>query len=110
MLKLTYTEEMKKQDELWRSESEDLDVMKKLYNEIIAEAKKKGFKGATYMYSIDGEMLCQIFNNEEEKELAALGKYNDFDEVGYCKPLIGKLEQMLNNNVEVQQNYVEQQI
>lgn len=101
MLKLTYTEEMKKQDELWQSESEDLDVMNKLYNEIIKEAKQKGFRGVTYIYSVNKEMLCQIFNNEEEKEQADFGTYNDFDEVGYCKPLIGKLEEMLNNNVEV---------
>lgn len=96
MMKLTYTEEMKKQDKLWQSQNEDFVVMEKLYNEIIDEAKGKGFKGVTYIYSVGSEMLCQIFNNEEEKKLADLGSYNDYDEVGYCKPLIEKLEDMIN--------------
>jgi hypothetical protein len=42
-------------------------------------------------------MLCQIFNNKEKQELADLGKYNDFDEVGYCKVLIKHLEDKINN-------------
>jgi hypothetical protein len=94
--KLTYTDEMKAQDKLWEIQNEDFGVMEKLYNQIITEAKIKGFNGVTYIYSVGSEMLCQIFNSEEEKELADIGTYSDFDEVGYCKPLIEKLEAILN--------------
>lgn len=93
---LTYTEEMQVQDALWNDEKEDLVVMEKLYEAIIKEAKEKGFTGATYIYCVSGEMLCQIFANEEEKKQATLGIFEDYEEVGHCKPLIRELETILN--------------
>lgn len=95
-IKLTYTEEMKEQDRLWQNEEENLETMKKLYLEIIAEAKEKGFEGVVDIYDVSGEMLCEIFKNEEELRLARLGEYEDFDSVGYCKPLIEHLEEIIN--------------
>lgn len=53
MKKLTYTKEMEKQDKLWQEEKENLNTMEKLYNQIIEEAKNKGFKSASEIY--DGE-------------------------------------------------------
>ncbi|MFW6024954.1 MAG: hypothetical protein ACOCRX_01295 [Candidatus Woesearchaeota archaeon] len=100
MIKLTYTKEMQKQDNLWESEKEDLSVMEKLFKEIIDEAKAKGFTGVTYIYDAPGEKLCQIFENEKQKSLAHLGEYEDFPEVGCCKYLIKCLEQMINDKMD----------
>ena len=106
MLKLTYTDEMILQDKLWKTQSEDLDVMENLYGQIIAEAKEKGFNGVAYIYSVGSEMLCQIFNSEKEKEQADLGVFSNFDEVGYCKVLIEALEKKINKDNTKCENYV----
>jgi hypothetical protein len=48
--KLSYTKEMKEQDLLWENESEDFDVMEKLFHQIVNEAKKKRVQRAcTYL-------------------------------------------------------------
>ena len=95
MIKLTYTEEMKEQDNLWNEGNEDFNIMARLYNEIIEEAKTKGFNGYACIYDGGQEKLCTIYKNEEEQELAKLGKV-EVEDVGYCKPLIHKLENILN--------------
>lgn len=95
MIKLTYTDEMKKQDKLWSESNEDLDVMEKLYREIEEEAKQKGFNGIAYIYDGESEKLCTIYESKEQEELARLGKV-EVEDFGYCKPLILYLETLLN--------------
>lgn len=94
IIKLNYTDEMKEQDLLWKNEEEDLEVMEKLYKEIIKEAQEKGFKGHYVIYEYNGECICKIYEDIEH--------YNNNDEdsdvmVGYCKPLIEYLEALLNH-------------
>lgn len=87
---------MQKQDKLWNKEKEDLNIMEKLYNKILKDAKDKGFKGIANIYDGGDEKLIEIFRNKEEQELAALGK-KDVNTFGYCKPLISHLEKILND-------------
>lgn len=98
LIKLTYTDEMKEQDALWEKENEDVQVMERLYKEIIKEAREKGFKGYEVIYEYNGECVCEIYENVEQ--------YNDNDNdsdfmAGYCKPLIEYLEAVLNHKEEL---------
>lgn len=93
-IKLTYTKEMQEQDKLWNEDSEDYDIMEKLYNDIIAEARQKGFNGVVDIYR-NYEVVAGIFESEEEKE--KLRENDDYITMaGYCKPLIKALEDILN--------------
>lgn len=98
MIKLTYTEEMKKQDKLWQTESEDLELMDKLYNQIVKEAKGKGFKGVVEIYEANGEMVSEVYESKEEQRLVEDGKLDLHGEnmSGYCKPLIEKIEEIMS--------------
>ena len=96
LIKLTYTERMQEQDKLWDGEKEDLYIMETLMNEIIEEAKTKGFTGNAIIYDGEKEKITEIFENKKQLELARLGKIDSFG-FGYCKPLINRVEEMLNN-------------
>lgn len=98
-IKLSYTEEMKNQDLLWESESEDTNVMEALFEKIISEAKEKGLKEHCYIWQGDKECLCSVYESEEDCDN---GKEPIVEGVGYCKPLIKYLEVMLNqdNNID----------
>lgn len=98
MIKLTYTDEMKKQDELWQTEKEDLNTMKKLYNDIIDEAKNNGFQGNVIFHVFNDEAVFEIFESKKEEEMVSSGELdlNGENMGGYCKPLIEKLERILN--------------
>ena len=89
MVNLTYTEEMKEQDRLWETEQEDVKVMSRLYNQIIAEAKEKGFKGRCEYVEWGREMTCSIYENEDDDEAYAI--------VGFCKPLISRLKEIMDD-------------
>lgn len=95
--RLNYTQEMKEQDKLWESEREDLEVMERLYNEIISEAKSKGFKGIARIYNGTTEKLIEIFETKEEMLKADNGEVIAQQTFGYCKPLIEELEILINN-------------
>lgn len=81
--RLKYTKEMKKQDELWKEEKEDINTMQSLFAEIMTEARGKGFIGTTAIYSWENEALIDvIFDNE----------VNTF---GHCQSLINFIESLL---------------
>lgn len=82
--KLTYTEKMKKQDELWKEEKEDITTMKSLFTQIISEAQEMGFRGTTVIYHWDNEALIDVLIDNEVKTF------------GYCQPLIEYLEIVIN--------------
>ena len=48
--KLTYTDEMKKQDELWKTEEENIAIMEQLQRQVVYEAKAKGWKGSAVLW------------------------------------------------------------
>ena len=94
-MKLTYTSEMVKQDELWKSEKENLKIMEKLQLDVINEAKQKGFKGLVITYNCsDDEIISEVYSNKEELDKAQLGELDFAGEnaVGNCKSLIEKIE------------------
>lgn len=91
-MKLTYTEEMQKQDALWENEKEDFDIMEKLFNNIMEEAKEKGFNGCYIIYKTDIECVCEVYDNEEEMEKCCSGELDTRFMFGHCKPLIELLE------------------
>ena len=94
-IKLSYTDEMKKQDKLWEYEVEDTTIMEKLFHDIVNEAKEKGFKGYCDIYQGPGECICEIFEDKKEYEkLRESGEETEM--VGFCKPLIERLEARIN--------------
>lgn len=98
-MKLTYTEEMKEQDELWKSENEDLVLMKKLQKDIETEAKQKGFTGKIICYEVDKEIVSEVYESAEELALVQNGLLEvDSNTFGYCKELIGIIEDIMNQN------------
>lgn len=92
-MKLTYTEEMNKQDELWKSENEDTKIMENLFNEIMDEAKKLGFNGYYLIYQGALECICELYDSKEEYEECCKGEASTEFMFGYCKPLIKCLEE-----------------
>ena len=93
---LSYTNEMKKQDLLWESESEDFEVIEKLFYQIVNEAKEQGFKGHVLVYKTDIEVLAEVYESEEQYKKAIDGLYNDYESTSKCKTLIELLEKQLN--------------
>ncbi len=98
-MKLTYTEEMKQQDELWKIENEDFDVMEKLFYNIMEEAKQKGFNGCYKIYQASNECVCEVYANEEEAEKCRNGEIDTEFMFGYCEPLIEHLEKYYLKNL-----------
>lgn len=95
MINLTYSEQMKTQDSLWNEEEEDLEVMPKLYEQVMSEAITKGFNGGYVIYEGTNEAIIDIHLDKTRVD------YDDADEsFGYCKPLIEFLERLLNKNKE----------
>lgn len=82
--KLTYSEDMKKQDELWKEEKEDINIMQAFFVQIMTEAKEKGFRGTTAIYSWDNEALIDVSIDDE------------IETFGNCKSLIKRLEEIIN--------------
>lgn len=82
--KLTYSEDMKKQDELWKEEKEDINIMQAFFVQIMTEAKEKGFRGTTAIYSWDNEALIDVSIDDE---IETFGNY---------KSLIKRLEEIIN--------------
>lgn len=96
-MKLDYTDKMKEQDKLWETESEDVNIMENLFNDIIRQAKQKGFNGCYIIYQVNDECACEIFSSEEEYEKCCNGEKNSEFIFGYCKPLIECLEKYYLN-------------
>lgn len=97
-IKLTYTEVMKEQDKLWEGEIEDRNLMESLFNQIIKEAKTKGFTGYCKVYQGPGECICEVFDSEEEfNKLFHTDEERDM--LGFCKALISNLEERLNREI-----------
>lgn len=94
--KLTYTDEMKKQDELWKEEEEDLELMEQLQRQVIYEAKAKGWKGYAVFWKGENESVVDIAENEDE----AWSPYSsEVESFGYCKALIDKIEADMGTHV-----------
>ena len=100
MIKLNYTDKMKEQDNLWRSESENLSTMKELYEAIYSEALKEGFVGYVNIYSSGDEMLAGVYRSMREYEDDCNGSFYMSDgDVGNCKALINRIEAIMNKEV-----------
>lgn len=68
-MKFTYTIEMKKQDDLWKSSKENVNTMKKLQEQILQQAYDNGYKG---YYTIDtslGESTVRLYTNFTKEEV-----------------------------------------
>lgn len=101
VIELTYTEEMKKQDKLWKAEKEDSNLMEKLFHQIANEAKEKGFTGYCSIYQADNECICEIFHNKEEYKKASLSGEAVYHSFGFCKALIEELEKRIQLKVNI---------
>lgn len=92
--KLTYTDEMRKQDELWETEEENIELMEQLQRQVIYEAKAKGWKGSAVFWKGGNESIVDIAENEEEHQHG-----NKVESFGYCKSLINKIEAYMGTHV-----------
>lgn len=92
--KLTYTDEMRKQDELWKTEEENIELMGQLQRQVVYEAKAKGWKGAAVFWEGGNESIVDIAENEEEHQHG-----NEVESFGYCKALIDKIEADMGTHV-----------
>ena len=92
--KLTYTDEMKKQDELWKTEEENIAIMEQLQRQVVYEAKAKGWKGSAVFWKGGNESIVDIAENEEEHQHG-----NEVESFGYCKALINKIEADMGTHV-----------
>lgn len=82
--KIMYSREMRKQDELWKQEKEDINTMQSLFVEIMTEAREKGFIGTIAIYSWENEALIDVAIDDE------------IETFGNCKSLIKRLEDIIN--------------
>lgn len=80
MGKITYTEQMKQQDKLFAVAEEDRKLMKKLFDDIVTEARKKGFGGEVKVYDNGSQVIAD---------------FGAGDVAGNCTILIKKLERKL---------------
>lgn len=99
MLKLTYTEEMKEQDRLYENEQEDRDVMERLHNNILGEAKRMGFTGVAEVINYNDwhGVNTELFHSQEDLEKERqTGDGLQIAICGYCRALIENLEEILN--------------
>lgn len=91
-VQLNYTEEMKEQDLLWESQNEDSLKMQELFEAIISEANKKGLKEVCYVYNLENECICNIYNSQDDIDTGKEPLY----EHALCKNLIKSLETLIN--------------
>lgn len=88
-----YTNEMRLQDSLWQSASENLEVMKHLQTEIIKKAKQheklKNYYYITYIAAFD-EVLTEAYKNET----AMYEDEENYFSCGNCKALIENLKEL----------------
>lgn len=87
---------MKQNDKLWETEQEDLELMIKLYEQIVSEAKSKGFKGIVEIYMGTGEACIDLYETEEDYELGRVGTIEPAGSFGFCRPLIECIEEILS--------------
>lgn len=90
---LTYTEEMERQDALWKEEMEDTVVMERLFRTLLDEARANGYTGHAHIYPSSGEMVCELHESEDQQRVAEMTG-QDVEMYGYCKPLLARLEEL----------------
>lgn len=100
MIKLTYTDSMKEQDELWKTEKEIPEIMLSLQKDIVKESEQKGFTGIVEFWDWEwgNEIVAQIYENQKEYDDCELGILDLEGEnmTGNCASLIRYLEYVLN--------------
>lgn len=90
MIKLNYNDEMKVQDDLWSEEKEDVEIMGKLFKNIMDEAEIKGFKGGYVIYDGENEKIIDVHQVKGQENIG-----EPDGSFGHCKPLVKFLEQAI---------------
>lgn len=91
--KLTYTKAMEKQDQLWITQDENLDIMIALHKSIIAEAKENGWNGLAESYIYDNsEVVTHFYYDRIDKA----NNENYYFSCVTCKDLKKALEREIN--------------
>lgn len=99
-IKLTYTEEMKVQDLLWKQEKEDLEIMERLQKSIVMEAINKGLSVYVYQYSYNNEYMTEVYADKQHYLWECEHGTSEIRNFGYCRSLLQYLEKLLNKEVE----------
>lgn len=95
-VRLTYTDKMKEQDLLYDAEKEDRELMVKLHESILNEARTLGWTGYAITYTYDNpdapETMTELYKSERD--------WKDGNEpheiLAPCRLLIKELENLLN--------------
>ena len=95
-IKLTYTDEMKAQDLLWKTQDEDTELMETLFNQIVAEARGYGCTNYFVIYQGPEECICDVYESEEEFDSLDDDEPVEF-RFGCCSGLISCIEMLMNN-------------
>lgn len=93
---LSYTVEMEYQDNLWKTEEEDINTMMRLFQEITEEAESFGFEGYVNIYDAGDEAIAEVYESYNYYEFAKAEKLKCDFIGGYCKVLISHLEYLIN--------------
>ena len=92
---IKYTDEMRLNDRLWELESEDLDLMLKLFHEILYQARKLGFLNPIEIYEANDEICYEIYLDRNHRDACMAGYSEPLKSGGYCKYLIKDIENIL---------------
>lgn len=95
-VQLTYTDQMKEQDIAWNIAEENLELMIRLHETILNEARTLGWNGYaityTYEYPNDSETVTEIYTSERDW----IDGKEPLEIVAPCRLLIKELEDLLN--------------
>lgn len=97
MIKLTYTDQMRKNDNFFEKEGYDTEVMLELFEQILSEAREKGFTCPVDIYEEQCIAVAEVFKDEEEKELVYSDLQINENMFGICELFIEHIESILNN-------------
>lgn len=85
---------MRKQDKLWETEEENVELMGQLQRQVVYEAKAKGWKRSAVFWQGGNESIVNIADSEEEHRQG-----NKVESYGYCKALIDRIEADMRTHV-----------
>jgi len=86
MGRLTYTKEMENQDSHWLQDKEDKEIMKKLFERIINEAKQYSFREYSEIVEENGKAVAKIYTRKDDYDNREY--YDHSIKAETCKQLI----------------------
>ena len=92
-IRLTYTDEMQKQDELVKSNQQNVEVLRELFTLILNETTNKGYVCQYSIVEQKNQVECVIFDNDKIYKGGTVRVFDD------CKSLINYIENECLNKI-----------